>query len=262
MQAKYERKVALSEPMQSGSDFYAQTHNGSITIKGRDVKDCNVIATIVGHAMTEEKARELAERTQVRLERQGDKLVTIIEKPSPLVNASITVSLDVTLPKSTNMELVTHNGEVEISNISGDINATTYNGQVVTREVSGNAKLETHNGSIECHDISGNIKLKTYNGEVHTRYSQSAPSVCEISIISHNGGIELVAPLNLSAAVKVSTHNGSIKTDLPIKVTGELSKHKIEGTIGAGDGKLVSVQAVLVKSSAVFINDGAGIPSR
>jgi DUF4097 and DUF4098 domain-containing protein YvlB len=73
---------------------------------------------------------------------------------------------------------------------------------------------------------------------VHTRYSQSAPSVCEISIISHNGGIELVAPPNFSAAVKVSTHNGSIRTDLPIKVTGELSKHKIEGTIGAGDGKL------------------------
>jgi len=33
-------------------------------------------------------------------------------------------------------------------------------------------------------------------------------------------------------------HNGSIKTDLPITITGEVSKKKLSGTIGEGKGKL------------------------
>jgi hypothetical protein len=38
--------------------------------------------------------------------------------------------------------------------------------------------------------------------------------------------------------VEASTHNGSINTDLPITVTGKVSKNKLTGTIGNGDGKL------------------------
>jgi len=38
--------------------------------------------------------------------------------------------------------------------------------------------------------------------------------------------------------VDASTHNGSINTDLPITVTGKVSKSKLTGTIGNGDGKL------------------------
>ena len=235
---RYERKVALSEPMQSGSSLSAQTHNGSITIRGADVADCNLVATIVATAITEEKAKELAERTNVTLERLGDKLAVKIDKPLNLFNASIAVSLDATLPKSTNLELTTHNGRVEITAVDGQIDATTHNGDVVTRGACGGAKLETHNGSVKCYDISGNAELKTHNGGVEVNYSQTAAPVCDISAVSHNGSIHLIAPPNLSAAVRVSTHNGSIKTDLPIKIIGELSRSKIQGTIGSGEGKL------------------------
>jgi tRNA threonylcarbamoyladenosine modification (KEOPS) complex Pcc1 subunit len=238
MTAKYERQVTLSEPMQAGEDFFAQTHNGSITVKGADVSDCNIIAAIIAHAVTDEKAKELAEKTQVRLERQGNKLVVKIDSPSPLFNASVSVSLDVTVPKSTNPELITHNGPIEIRNIIGKIDAITHNGQVVAEEVSGTTKMETHNGSITCNDLAGNANLKTHNGQVHVHYSPAAATLCEISLFTQNGGIEFVAPTNFSAAIQASTHNGSIKTNLPIKVIGELSKSKIQGTIGSGEGKL------------------------
>lgn len=236
--ARYERQVTLSGPMQAGEDFFAQTHNGSITVKGADVSDCNVSATIVAHALTEERARELAEQTQVRLDRQGSKVVVKIDKPSPLINASVSVSLDITLPKSTNPELITHNGPIDIRNISGKINAMTHNGQVVVTEISGTTKLETHNGSIIGNDIGGNSDFRTHNGNVEVHYSSTAETMCEASMVTHNGNIEFIAPPNFSATVKATTHNGSIKTDLPIKVMGELSRSRIQGTIGSGEGKL------------------------
>jgi len=238
MQSRYERTVQLSAPLSPGSTFTAETHNGSITIHGADVADCNLTATIVGQASTDEVARELAEKTQVTLEPSGDKLVVKIDKPTLRMNQSVGVSLDGAVPNKTDLELLTHNGAVEITHIAGRINATTHNGKVTAENVSGAIVLETHNGAVNCTEISGDTQLKTHNGGIKVMYAQAAPAVCDISVITYNGGIEFAAPPGFSAQVEATTHNGTVHTDLPITVIGKVSKSELKGTIGAGQGKL------------------------
>ncbi len=237
-QEKYQRTVQLSAPLSPGSSFAAQTHNGSITITGADVTDCNLTATIIARATTEEDAKKLAERTTIKLEPFGDKLTAKIDKPTFLMNQSVSVSLDVTLPNRTDLELTTHNGSIIITNITGRLNGTTHNGKVTAEQISGTAELRTHNGSVICREVSGDTQLKTHNGNVKLYYSEAAPSVCNISLITYNGSIDLTTPSNFSGKVDASTHNGSIRTDLPITVVGKVSKTKLTGTIGAGRGKL------------------------
>jgi hypothetical protein len=241
--AKSERQVQLSAPLSSGSLFTAQTHNGSITITGAEVADCNLIATITACAATDEEAKSLADATEVKLEPSGNsplrgKLTAKITKPTLKRNQSIAVSLDAKLPSNTSLELSTHNGAVKISNITGKVNGTTHNGKVSALQVSGNIKLQTHNGSVVCEQITGDADLKTHNGGVRAVYSDSAPPVCNVVLVTHNGGIDLTAPPQFSARVDASTHNGSIKTDLPITVVGKVNKRKLAGTIGTGQGKL------------------------
>jgi hypothetical protein len=254
--AKYERTVRLSAPLQPGSTFAAQTHNGSIIIEGADVTDCNLTATITARALTEEDAKKLAEETEITLEPSGNKLTVRIEKPSNMIKRSVSVSFDVIVPNRTNMELATHNGDVQISNITGDINGTTHNGDVKIANVAGQVtgtthngkitiekirgtiKLQTHNGSVNCEEISGDAQLRTHNGSIKACYSEAAPAVCEISLTTHNGSVDFKAPPSFSAVVEASTHNGSIKTELPITVTGEINKSNFTGIIGTGEGKL------------------------
>jgi len=238
MQAKYEKIVHLTMPLSSSSSFETQTHNGSITINGADVADCNVTATIVARARTDEDAMEVAEQTDVRFERMGDNLVLRIKKPENMRNRSVSVSLDCIVPNQVDLKLGSHNGGVKINDITGQIDATTHNGKVTAKKVTGAVKLVTHNGGVNCEEISGDAQLRTHNGSVKVYYSESAESLCDISIVTHNGGIELTAPRNYSAQVEASTHNGSINTDLPITVTGKVSKNKLTGVIGDGDGKL------------------------
>ncbi len=238
MRAKHQRTVRLSAPLQPGSAFAAQTHNGSITINGADVADCNLTATIVARAVTEEQAKELAEKTKVTLESSGNKLTAKIDKPTLTTNQSVSVSLDAKVPNQTDLKLGTHNGVVVIANITGRVNAATHNGEVTTEKVSGTAVLETHNGSVICKGISGDVQLKTHNGSIEAFYSEAAPSVCDISIVTDNGSIDFAAPADFSAQVDASTHNGSVNTDLAITVTGKVSKRKLTGTIGTGQGKL------------------------
>jgi DUF4097 and DUF4098 domain-containing protein YvlB len=236
--AKYTRTVQLSTPLQEGSLFVAQTHNGSITVNGADVSECSLTATITGRAVTEEEAQKLAEQTKVSLEPSGNKLTAKIEKPKRRSSQSVSVSLNVTLPNRTDLQLTTHNGDVEMANIQGQINGTTHNGGVTAKQVSGSTKLQTHNGRVRCEEISGDAQLKSHNGSVRAFYFETAPGVCNISITSHNGSVELAAPRDFSAQVEASTHNGSVRTDLPIAVTGKVNKTRLTGTIGAGEGKL------------------------
>jgi hypothetical protein len=238
MQAKYERTMQLSAPLSSGSTFEAQTHNGSITINGADVTECNMTATIVTRAATDEEARELSDQVNVTLVPSGNRLTVKIDRPTNLINKSVSVSLDVKVPNQTNLKLITHNGSVEISDITGQLDATTHNGKVACERISGTTTFETHNGSVTCNEISGSTKLKSHNGSVKAFYTSTAPSACDISMVTNNGGIELKTPPSLSAKIDVSTHNGSINTDLPITVSGKISKSKLTGTIGAGEGQL------------------------
>jgi len=238
MQAKYERTVQLSAPLSPGSAFEAQTHNGSITINGAEVTDCNMTATIVTRAATDEEAQELSGKVKVTLVPSGNRLITKIDKPTQLINKSVSVSLDVEVPNKTDLELVTHNGSVEISDITGRLDAATHNGKVTSERVSGTTALNTHNGSVTCREISGSTQLKTHNGSIKAYYIDTAPSVCDISIVTHNGGIELKTPPGYSGRVDASTHNGSINTDLPITVSGKISKGSLKGTIGPGEGQM------------------------
>ena len=236
--AKYERIVRLSAPLSPGGSFEAQTHNGYINITGADVTDCNLTATVIARAMTEEDAKKLAEEIKIKLEPFGNKLTVKIEKPTFMMNQSVCVNLDVTVPNHTDTELTTHNGAIRIANITGEVNGTTHNGKVTAEKVSGTAKLRTHNGKIICEEVSGDIQLETHNGGIKAFYSQNAPPICNVSMITHNGSITLTTPPSFSAKVEASTHNGSIDTDLPITVIGKVTKRKLTGTIGTGEGKL------------------------
>jgi hypothetical protein len=236
--AKYERTVSLSTPLAAGSFFEAQTHNGYINVTGADVAECNLTATITAQANTEENAQKLAEAVKIKLISSGDKLAAKIEKPELAPDECVNVDFDVTVPNKTGVDLTSHNGTLTIKNLTGQLNGATHNGEVVAEKISGTAEFKTHNGRIACEEVSGNIKLQTHNGNASAFYSRTAPSVCNVSIVTHNGGVSLTVPPNFSAKVEASTHNGSIDTDLPITVTGEVTKRKLTGTIGTGEGSL------------------------
>ena len=88
--AKYEKTVRLTEPLIAGSVLAVETRNGSITVAGGDVTDCNVTATIIARAGSKADAERLAEQTKIRLEPFGNRLTAKIERPSTICNQSVT----------------------------------------------------------------------------------------------------------------------------------------------------------------------------
>lgn len=235
---QYVRSVQLSAPMESRKTFSADTSNGSITVHGLDVKSVRMTATIKAQAENIEKARELAEATTVELVPGRSGVETQIESPRTGGNQSVRVDMDVYVPANSNVNVQSHNGDVVAENCDGALKVKSQNGKISTRNTSGDAYLQAYNGRISCVDISGNAELRSYNGRIRAVYRESADQVCDISMLTHNGGIELVTPPDFSASVQASTRNGTITTDVPISVLGKVGLKHLNGTLGTGEGRL------------------------
>jgi DUF4097 and DUF4098 domain-containing protein YvlB len=237
-QVKHELVVELSGPMAGGGEFEAETHNGDVTVTGAEVSECSMTATITGRAENDEDAMRIAEETRVTLESSGKDMKAKIVKPNLGKRESVSVDLVVMVPNQTDLDLTTHNGDIGIENIEGDVAGLTYNGGFGITRITGDMNLHTHNGGFNCKEISGDLQLKTHNGEVTAIYADSAPPVCEVSIESHNGNLDLTPPANFSARADISTHNGKVSTDLPLTIRGSFGRKHITGTIGDGEGML------------------------
>lgn len=276
--AKYEREVELSAPLEPSSTFSAATRDGSITLEGTQSAECKLLATIRTRASTEEKARELGEQIQVKLESVAGGLTVVIEKPSVIRNAHYGVSLTGRVPMQTNLALTTSDGSVHLATIEGTIDAKTSDGSIQCARIEaetldlhtsdGSIKLEeaettsctahtfdgsitladvrsesialhTSDGGIRCKGIAASrLECRTSDGSVHIECAADAPNAIAATVSTSDGSITFTAPSGLSAIVEASTNDGSIHTALPITVEGKVGK-SLRGTIGNGEGRLV-----------------------
>jgi len=170
----------------AGSSFAAETGDGSIKVQGIETGDCRVLAKIVAHARTEERAQELAEQVEVRLEPAGAGLKVVTEGPRTMGSAWYAVSLDAKVPVQTSLALGTDDGSVRIAEITGDVDA------------------RTSDGSIEAEAIKGNVKLRTSDGRITGMRLEAGT----LDLHANDGGIEITGASAKTCTAKTS--DGSI----------------------------------------------------
>ena len=272
---RQERQVTLSELMEPGMKIDARTINGSITLKGQESHECTVHATIVGRASTAQKAQEVAETTEVLLERQADCIKVIVHRPRTLRNRSVGVNLDIFVPRSTMAVLQSSDGRIDVEVLDGQLDAKTSDGNIGARQITGSVTLQTSDGSIKCQGIQGskiisktsdgNIRLddchtdklmartsdgsiyleqiraesvlaRTSDGGIVLRFKQDNPEVVDVELQTSDGSIDLVTPPSVSARIEARTSDGSIHSEIMFK--GSMNRTKMKGVTGAGQGNI------------------------
>ena len=237
--AKYQRTENLSIPLEPNSTLVAETSFGSITVTGADVADCNITATISVKAHTEEEAKEIAEKVKIIPELVGKTLTVKAEKPQTKKKRSIGVSYKITVPEQTNVECNSSFGNIKLANLNGNVKAKTSFASINSEDIQGAVQLETSYGNINCQNItSADITARSSFGSIDIACSPLSPAEIIADVVTSYGSIDFVTPPGFSGQLDLSTSYGSIKTDLPITITGEVSKKKLTGKIGDGKGKL------------------------
>ncbi|HEY5080060.1 MAG TPA: DUF4097 family beta strand repeat-containing protein, partial [Opitutaceae bacterium] len=205
--------IAFSDPTKPGTLKIRVAH-GDVTVHGGDVKEITVKSDSDDAAPTPRKdgMRVLSTSSSYSLAEKNN--VATLEFGSDGWSGG-SADFDITVPKSTSIIVANSiHGDLECSDLSGDIEVRSMHGDVKLDDVSGGALVET---------VSGEIKVNV----------KSLTASKPLSFTSMNGEISIHVPADLKAGIRFRTHRGVILTNfddkaLVTKTEVSRRKHKDE----------------------------------
>ncbi len=164
--------------------------NGGISITGEDRSDVLIRACVQAWGSSEEGAR-----TSVGNIRIGT--VGTIKAESSAADKNWSVSYQISVPRSSDLNLTANNGGISISGVDGT------------------SEFTTKNGGIKISNLSGNVKGRTTNGGVKVMLSGTSWRGTGLDVQTTNGGVKISMPANFAALVETGTVNGGFVSDIP-----------------------------------------------
>jgi DUF4097 and DUF4098 domain-containing protein YvlB len=206
--------VPLSDPSRPVS-LRANLLNGSITVKGADVKEVIVEA----HARHEEDRGEGRAQGMKRIPMTSTGLNVEAENNQVRISTDSvqrTIDLVITVPTRTSLSLHTVNdGKILVSGVDGELDIDNVNGEVDLKNIG---------GSVVAHALNGHVAV-TFN-----RIDPQKP----MAFSSLNGDIDVTFPADLKANVTMRTDNGDVYSDFDVKVQPTAPQQTVEDNRGKG----------------------------
>ncbi len=180
----------------SGSITVDAGKNGGVSVTGEDRNDVLIRACVQAWGANDEAAKAAA--ASIRISTGG----TIKAENTGEDNWS--VSFQISVPRSTNLNLKAHNGGISIANVDG------------------NAEFETRNGGVNLKNLSGDVKGRTDNGGLNVVLGGTSWKGNGMDVVTTNGGVNLTLAKNYAARIETGTVNGGYKSDIPeLNITTE-----------------------------------------
>jgi hypothetical protein len=261
---RYREDFHSSFALTAGGSLRLENFNGSVEISGWDKNTVDIDGT--KYANTEYRLKEM----KIDIVPSANS-ISIRTLPPLDHRGSAGARYTIHVPRKTELiGIASSNGPIRVEDIQGNSHLRTSNGGVHANRLTGSLEVQTTNGTVEVSDITGDTTLRSSNGTIRAdvrkgRFGASTsngsitvhliePDSSPVRLESSNGHIELTMdaerevrantsnssiivrmPSSAGASVIAHTTNSSITCDFDVSVHGgEISKHRLEGTIGKG----------------------------
>jgi hypothetical protein len=205
-----------SYPLPAGGQVQVVNGGGLIEIRGGSDNRVEVRAERIGRAPTEQAARELVPRIEIREEVTPDRVLLQTQGLGGIViGVEVTVNYHLTVPGASEVRARSANGEVRATDLSGRVVISSANGQVIGRNLSGGVDARSTNGNVTL-DLAG--------------FGHDP-----VQVRATNGSVELSLPAAADANITASYTNGKIDTgNLQLELLGEQTRRRLLGRLNAG----------------------------
>lgn len=187
--------------------------NGGIRVVAEARTDVRVRARVVARADSDEAARALADRVEVRVD--SDRIESDGPRRQSRREGSWWVGYELSVPADLDLRLRSTNGGLSVTGVQAALD------------------LRTTNGGIELEGIGGDVRGRTTNGGLRIRLDGERWEGAGLDLETTNGGVTLEIPSTYAARLETGTVNGSWDIDYPIVVRGRLGRRL---TTELGDG--------------------------
>ena len=211
-------------------------------------------------ARSDEDARRLADRVEVRIGQEGDRIEVQTLYPendwSFWGDAEVLVHIDILAPAKSDLDVSTEDGRLTVSGFEGDLRLSTEDGDLSVSACSGVARVSAEDGDVNVRDFQGDVdagiedgdlrvegklgrlSADAEDGDVDVRLAEGSVMTSDWRVEAADGGVRIQVPEGFAADLDVDTHDGSIDLDLPA-TAAELSEGKLMGSMNGGGHRLV-----------------------
>jgi hypothetical protein len=212
--------------------------NGPVHISSWDQNQVKVDA--VKYADTKERLEE----AKIEIDARNDSISIRTKYPDHNQswnwgshNNPASVEYTLTVPRTARLdEIKLINGSLDVTGMSGEVNASCINGR------------------LEAHDLSGRARLSTINGRLDARFGQLANNSVELNSV--NGSVDLTIPSDSKAELEADTVSGGINNDFGLHVNHHnFVGHDLRGELGSG-GAHISLKNVNGRIEIRHAQDG------
>ncbi|HTS25244.1 MAG TPA: DUF4097 family beta strand repeat-containing protein [Bryobacteraceae bacterium] len=227
---QYDYPVSAHGATSGISRITFENPRGNIKVIGGDGLEVSVTGHKVLQAWARADADRTNERTPVEIVPQGDRLLIRTNQDRVPDNQRIHDDLEVTVPRGVTVEARGHNGDFEVSDITGDLELASDRADVRISRIGGNARLDIGRSDlVRATDVKGNIDLQGRGSDVELENVEGQVTI--------NGGYmgnlefkNLAKPLQVEGArnteLRAQAVPGRISMDL-----GQFSGTDITGPI-------------------------------
>lgn len=200
--------------------------NGRITAEAADGPDIEVRAERSAKSLSDDQARDLLAKIEMREEVGSDRVRVEVRAPRINGPSGHEIKWTIKVPKGVAVDLRTVNGGVRMSALQGDIRARSTNGGIVGSDLNAT--------SVDASVTNGGVEIDL----------ASAPTGGSFDLESVNGGVSLSMPSTSKADISARCVNGGISVDgLDVEVVGEKTRRRLDGKLNGG-GARVSMETV------------------
>lgn len=149
------------------------------------------------------------------------------------------IDVEVRVPRHSNLDLNTTDGNIEASGVTGDFHLHTGDGHMELSGLDGSLIASSGDGHINADGRFDRLELHTGDGRIEAEVRRGSRVSSPWRLRSGDGAIRLRLPDEFGAELEATTGDGSIDIDFPITTEG--SRHResrVAGKMNGGGGLL------------------------
>lgn len=241
---RYHRDFHYNFPLSANGRIDVETFNGSVEITSWDQNAVDISGSKWG------PTESAADALRIDTDHTPDSVSVRAVRPSEW-RSNLGARFEIKVPKRAVLDRIvtsnggirtedgagparmrTSNGSIHVDRLEGRLDGQTSNGAIELMQVNGDTTLHTSNGHIRAERLSGAADASTSNGGIDLELAGKLAN--DVRAHTSNGPITLRLEEPVNARVIATTSNSSIRTDFEVHMSGEISKHRLAGSIGNG----------------------------
>ena len=213
--------------VEQGGRFELINVNGRITAEPTDGKEIVVEGRRSAKARSDEAAKEMLAKLEIR-EEVGGKTVRVESRPPRMSGfGGHEIEWTVKVPKGIVVDFRTVNGGVRMTGLSGEIHAKTTNGGVRGTKL-----------------VIGSLEASVVNGGIEIELDAPLDSTDTVEVTTVNGGVQFSMPSESKASITARAVNGGVRAAEELKIQREESdgeresRRRLTGTMNGGGARV------------------------